>query len=86
MAFAAAGWLQNRYGWQVGLPAQLVAAFVGVARVESKKHHWHDVAARMVIGEASGFLLTSRRQHLDLPMGRPWAAHGGAGASLAMRF
>lgn len=37
-SFAAAATLQNRYGWQVGLPAQLVAAFVGVSRVEARKH------------------------------------------------
>lgn len=44
-AFAAAATLQNRYGWQVGLPAQLAAAFVGFSRVEARKHHWYDVVA-----------------------------------------
>ncbi|GLV28379.1 phospholipid phosphatase [Sphingobium sp. TomTYG75] len=83
-AFAAAASLQNRYGWQVGVPAQLVAAFVGVARVEGKKHHWFDVAAGMAIGEASGFLLTGRKD--DNIRIFPWAAHDGAGASLALRF
>ena len=60
-AFAAAATLQNRYGWQVGLPAQLVAAFVGVSRVQAHKHHWTDVLAGAAIGEATGFLITSKR-------------------------
>ena len=60
-AFAAAATLQNRYGWQAGVPAQLVAAFVGVARVQAHKHHWTDVLAGAAIGEATGFLITSKR-------------------------
>lgn len=60
-AFAAAATLQNRYGWQVGVPAQLVAAFVGVARVQAHKHYWSDVLVGAAIGEATGFLITSKR-------------------------
>jgi membrane-associated phospholipid phosphatase len=59
-SFAAAATLQNRYGWKVGLPAQLVAAFVGVARVQAHKHYWSDVLVGAAIGEAAGFLITSR--------------------------
>lgn len=63
VSFAAAATLQNRYGWELGLPAQLVAAFVGVARVKADKHHWYDIAAGAGIGEVSGFLITSRRNN-----------------------
>ena len=83
-AFAAAASLQNRYGWEVGVPAQLVAAFVGAARVQGRKHHWHDVAAGAVIGEAAGFLLTSRRD--EGVRITPWAERRSAGIDLAMRF
>lgn len=83
-AFAAAATLQNRYGWQVGVPAQLVAAFVGVSRVQARKHHWYDVVTGAAIGEASGFLITSRIDGNVRVL--PWGdAHGG-GATLAMRF
>src|SRR4051794_24088854 len=61
VSFAAAASLQNRYGWKVGLPAQLLASFVGLSRVEARKHHWYDVVVGAGIGEASGFLITSRR-------------------------
>lgn len=84
VSFAAAASLQNRYGWQVGLPAQLVAAFVGVSRVEARKHHWYDVVAGAAIGETSGFLITSKRDE-DVRI-LPWADSHGGGAALTMRF
>lgn len=83
-AFAAAASLQNRYGWEAGLPAQIAAAFVGVARVKARKHHWYDVVAGAALGEASGFLITSRRD--DRVKVFPWGDGGGGGLSLAMRF
>jgi membrane-associated phospholipid phosphatase len=83
-AFAAAATLQNRYGWKVGLPAQVVAIFVGLARVEARKHHWYDVAAGAAIGEASGFLLTSKRNSNVRIM--PWGGTSGGGIALGMRF
>lgn len=83
-SFAAAATLQNRYGWQVGIPAQAIAAFVGVARVEARKHHWYDVVVGAGIGEASGFLITAKRN--DAVRVVPWGdAHGG-GAALTLRF
>lgn len=84
IAFAAAATLENRYGWQAGLPAFLAASFVGAARVEARKHHWYDVAAGAAIGTGSGFLLTRKRsQNVHLI---PWADSGGGGMTLAMRF
>lgn len=84
VSFAAAASLQNRYGWKVGLPAQLVAAFVGLGRVEARRHHWYDVVAGAAIGEGSGFLITSKRDSSVRVM--PWGDTSGAGAAIAMRF
>lgn len=83
VSFAAAASLEKRYGWQVGLPATLLAAFVGVARVEGRKHYWHDVLAGAAIGEASGLLLTPRGRAVALV---PWGDAHGAGLTLAGRF
>jgi membrane-associated phospholipid phosphatase len=83
-ACAAAASLQNRYGWKVGLPAQLVAAFVGVARIQARKHHWYDVAAGAVIGETAGFLLTSK--HSSAVRVLPWGDTKGAGVVVAVNF
>lgn len=84
VSFAAAASLEKRYGWEAGLPALLVASFVGVARVQADKHYIHDVLAGAVIGGASGFLLTSH--HDDRVRLTPWAGSGGGGIDVAMRF
>jgi len=84
VSFAAAASLQNRYGWKVGLPAQLVAAFVGLGRVEARKHHWYDVAAGAAIGEGSGFLITTK--HDSNVRILPWGDTSGGGAAITMRF
>jgi len=84
LSFAGAATLQNRYGWKAGLPAQLLAAFVGFARVKADKHHWYDVVAGAAIGEASGFLITSK--HDDDVRVTPWADGSGGGVQLVARF
>jgi membrane-associated phospholipid phosphatase len=84
ISFAAAATLHQRNGWEVGLPATLVAAFVGVARVKADRHYWHDVLAGAVIGEAAGFLITSPR-HSNVRI-LPWGDTQGGGVAVAMRF
>lgn len=84
VSFAAAASLENRYGWKAGLPAHVVALFVGVARVEAKKHHWYDVAVGAGIGELTGLLITSKRNpSIQLV---PWAEGKAAGVDFDMRF
>jgi len=84
LSFAAAATLHNRYGWKLGLPAQMVAAFVGGSRVAADRHHWYDVAVGAAIGEASGLLLTIRQNdHVRL---LPWGGTTGGGATFALRF
>jgi membrane-associated phospholipid phosphatase len=62
LAFAPAQYLWDRYGWQYGVPAYLVAGFVGYSRVESKEHHWWDVAASAGIAFGYSRLITTRYQ------------------------
>ncbi len=83
-SFAAAATLHNRYGWQVGIPAQLVAGFVGLARVEADKHYWHDVIVGAAIGEAAGFLITSQKDSNVRVL--PWGDTKGGGVVVAARF
>lgn len=83
-AFAAAATMHRRYGWEVGIPATLVAAFVGVARVKADKHHWYDVAAGAAIGELSGMLIT---KPFDSGVRLvPWGDSHGGGVSASLRF
>ena len=83
-SFAAAATLHKRHGWEVGVPAHIVAVFVGVARVKADKHFVHDVIAGAVIGEAAGWLLTGRKN--DQVQWLPWAGSKGGGITIATRF
>lgn len=60
LAFAPADFLWHRYGWQYGVPAYLAAAFVGYSRVESKQHHWWDVAASAGLAFGYNEIFTTR--------------------------
>ena len=76
--------MEKRYGWQIGVPALAIATFVGVSRVEARRHHWYDVVAGAAIGSASGYFLTSSRNERVRLI--PWADASGGGVSLAARF
>jgi len=60
LAFAPAGFLWGRYGWQYGLPAYAAAEFVGYSRVDAKKHHFWDVLASGAISLGYNQLVTTR--------------------------
>ena len=66
VAFSAASYLQIRYGWNYGLPAYAVAAFVGYSRVEAKKHHWGDVLAGAVLGWGASEITTIRYRNFQI--------------------
>ena len=85
MAFAAASSLYNRQGQSVGIPALVVATFVGFARVQADKHHWYDVMVGAGIGAASGFLITNNRPERSAML-IPWGDTKGGGISFAARF
>lgn len=56
--FSTATFLQCRYGWKVGVPAYVLATYVGWGRVYAKKHHWWDVLAGAAIGAGSALIYT----------------------------
>jgi hypothetical protein len=84
-AFAAATTLYRRQGSSVGIPAYLVAGFVGTARIKAKKHYWYDVLAGAAIGTGTGILLTNIPQNQQIAF-IPWGDSHGGGVSIAMRF
>lgn len=83
-SFAAAATLHNRYGWEAGLPAYVVASFVGLSRVEAKKHRVGDVLVGAAIGTATGHLITTKANdniHIF-----PWGDTKSAGVDVTLRF
>src|SRR5690606_2170419 len=83
-SFAAAATLHNRYGWEAGLPAYVVASFVGLSRVEAKKHRIGDVLVGAAIGTATGHLITTKKD--DSIHIFPWASTKSAGVDVTLRF
>ncbi|NJS14372.1 MAG: phosphatase PAP2 family protein [Sphingopyxis sp.] len=84
VAFAAAGTIHNRRGWKAGLPAYLVASFVGLSRVEARKHRVGDVLVGAALGAGTAHLIT-RRKHDQVQI-IPWGDTKSAGVVVAMRF
>ena len=62
LAFAGAGFIQQRYGWKYGIPAYLGASFVGWSRIDSKQHYTEDVLAGAAIGIISNLIFTKKYQ------------------------
>jgi membrane-associated phospholipid phosphatase len=59
IAFSSAAYVQMRYGWTYGIPAYLVATFVGYTRVATDQHYVHDVLAGAAIGILANVIFTS---------------------------
>ena len=84
IAFSAASSIQVRYGWDYGLPAYAIAAYVGYSRVEADKHHWGDVAAGAAIGMVAGWLFTDPYE--EGPQMQVYADTKGAAINLHWTF
>ncbi len=58
IAFSSAAFMQRRYGWRSGVPAYVVASYVGWLRVETDDHDSADVIGGAALGILSSYLLT----------------------------
>lgn len=85
-SFAAAAFIQRRYGWKWGLPSYVLSTYVGWSRVYGKKHDWWDVAAGAVIGAGSSYIFTrpfAKKHNLTIS---PLAGDGHYGVYASMNF
>lgn len=69
LAFTGAAFIQKRYGWEVGVPAYLLASYVGWTRVYSNKHDYWDVIGGAIIGIGSSYLFTRKYVRNDIALG-----------------
>lgn len=67
-AFSGASFVQKRYGWKYGVPAYLVAGFVGYSRIGAERHDGWDVLAGAVVGIGSTYIFTTpyEKDHYEL--------------------
>lgn len=61
-SFMGAAFLERRFGWKVGIPAYLLASYVGWTRIHAKKHDGWDVFAGAIVGIGSSYLFAKPYQ------------------------
>jgi hypothetical protein len=83
-AFATAGVLRRHYGWKVGVPATLVAAYVATARVHDNKHYLSDVIFGAAMGIAGERTVTLHAGRYGMAVA-PIAGGGRAGVLVSLR-
>lgn len=55
-SFTGAAFLERRFGWKIGIPAYILASYVGWSRIYAKKHDGWDVFAGAIVGIGSSYL------------------------------
>ena len=69
-SFQSASFIQRRYGWEYGIPAYVIAGFVGYSRIggHHPRHDIWDVLAGITIGVGSTYLFTTpyQKEHFEL--------------------
>lgn len=72
VAFNSAVFIQKRYGWKFGIPAYILAGFVGYSRIEglNDRHDGWDVLGGMVSGISTAYFFTSpyKPKNLDISL------------------
>lgn len=82
-SFMAATFINQRYGWQYGVPAYVAATYVGYTRVASDQHHVGDVLAGAAIGALAGWYFTDPYQNVTVT---PIVGNGSYGLYVSGRF
>jgi hypothetical protein len=77
-SFATATVLQREFGWKVGIPAYIGAAWVGTSRIQAERHYLSDVVAGATIGILAGRAVTVGSGAARFSLG-PMAVPGGIG-------
>lgn len=69
-AFQGASFVQQRYGWEYGIPAYAIAGFVAYSRIKgiNQRHDLFDVIGGALIGIGSTYLFTTPhlKEHFKL--------------------
>jgi membrane-associated phospholipid phosphatase len=64
VSFMSSTYLWKRYGWEYGVPATILAAFVGYSRygIDDPAHYFSDVVAGAIIGIGSSWIFTKSQK------------------------
>lgn len=67
-AFSGAAFIERRYGFKIGIPAYILASYVGWSRVETNYHDYWDVIAGASLGIISGYIFTKPMKNRSLEL------------------
>jgi membrane-associated phospholipid phosphatase len=81
--FASATFINQRYGWQYGVPSFAVESYVAYTRVASDQHHVDDVLAGATIGILAGWYFTDPYKGISIV---PIASSDTYGVYISGRF
>jgi len=83
-SFSLAAVAASQWGWKVGVPACLLAGFVGYTRMESNRHYLSDVLFGAGVGITSGRAVYKVRRgaHPDRYAFAPFVSPGGGGVTV----
>lgn len=66
-AFAFASFVASEHPWYFGVPAYMMASFVGFCRIHDDHHYLHDVMAGATIGMSYGIALSQSSKKDEIP-------------------
>lgn len=71
---SSAAFLQDRFGWEYGVPAYALTGYVAWVRVDTDHHRWRDVAAAaaLSIGVSRLFVTPQNATHIAPIVGPDW--------------
>lgn len=71
---SSAAFLQDRYGWKLGVTAYALTAYVAWVRVDTDHHRWRDVAAGVALsyGVSKLFVVPRNATHIAPVIGPDW--------------
>ncbi|MDA1185910.1 MAG: phosphatase PAP2 family protein [Acidobacteria bacterium] len=81
-SFATATVVQRRFGWRAGLPAYVLASYVGISRLH-RNHYLSDVAFGAGLGVAAGLAVNRPNRRAVVS---PIIAPGAAGFTIDLRL
>ncbi len=64
-AFTGAAFIEEKYGLKYGVPAYILAAYVGWSRVYAKKHDYIDVLGGILVGVGSVNLFSKKNEEIS---------------------
>lgn len=83
ITFASAAFIHQRYGLKYAVPAYLGSIYTGYSRIQTDKHHTHDVVAGALLGMASSWYFTTAYDNVSI---QPLLSHDYNGVRLSYQW